>query len=247
MPDNDGVKAVTSTFWSLLDAPARTALHQAGHPRSFAPQDVILRQNELSDHLLVIRRGCVKVIAYTDLGYQAVLAIRNAGDLLGEQAGLDGGPRSAAVHALTPVEALIVPADRFTTAMHTHPAVGAAVRHVLSARLREADRGRASAAEAVQARLAALLLDLGERYGRPRDGARSDGSGPDAAPGPGSREVRIALPLSQDDLAGLVLSSRRTVSRVLEQWRARGWVETGRRSLVLRELDQLKDQAAQGS
>jgi CRP-like cAMP-binding protein len=62
-----------------------------------------------------------------------------------------------------------------------------------------------------------LLLRLAERFGRPEAGG----------------SVRIELPLSQDDLAGLVLTTRRTVGRVLELWRQRGWVRTGRRYVVL--------------
>ncbi|MEK8143918.1 cyclic nucleotide-binding domain-containing protein [Streptomyces sp. M10(2022)] len=41
-----------------------------------------------------------------------MLAIRRAGELLGEQAALDGGPRSATLSALTRVEALMIPRPR---------------------------------------------------------------------------------------------------------------------------------------
>ncbi|MGW8888880.1 Crp/Fnr family transcriptional regulator [Streptomyces sp. NPDC055749] len=218
----------SAPFWSLLDEPARAELSRLGHLRGFAPRTHLLQQNEISDHLLVVRRGCVKVSAHSAEGYLAVLALRNPGDLLGEQAGLDGGPRSATLTALTPVDALVVPALAFDTAARTLPVITAARQQVLSARLREADRHRAAAgSDAVQARLAALLLELGGVYGR-RTAAGS---------------VQIALPLSQDDLAGLVLSSRRTVSRVFEQWRGSGWVTTGRNRLVIDDPDALKQQA----
>ncbi|WP_328910655.1 Crp/Fnr family transcriptional regulator [Streptomyces sp. NBC_00234] len=215
-------------FWSLLDGPAQAELSRLGHLRSFAPRTHLLRQNEISDHLLVVRRGCVKVSAHSADGYLAVLALRNPGDLLGEQAGLDGGPRSATLTALTPVDALVLPAPAFDAAARALPVITSARQQVLSARLREADRHRAAAgSDAVQARLAALLLELGDGYGR----RTASGS------------VQIALPLSQDDLAGLVLSSRRTVSRVFEQWRGSGWVTTGRNRLVIDDPDALKQQA----
>lgn len=218
-------------FWSLLDDDARLALRRIGHLEAFAAKDHLLQENELTDHLLVVRRGCVKVTALSADGYQAVLAIRNAGDLLGEQAGLDGGPRSATLTALTTVEALIIPASAFRSAARDHSAIAAAMQQVLSARLRDADSQRTSTGgEAIQARLAALLLELGERYGR-----RSD-----------SGALLIALPLSQDDIAGLVLGSRRTVSRILEQWRGNGWVTTGRNRLVVENPDALKRECGEG-
>ncbi|WP_256961872.1 Crp/Fnr family transcriptional regulator [Streptomyces sp. NRRL B-24572] len=212
-------------FWSLLDEDTRAELIGIGSMVTFPPKETLLRQYDLTDHVLVVRRGCVKVAANSAAGYQAVLAIRNAGDLLGEQAALDGGPRSATLTSLTRVEALMIPSLLFRAAARASPTLGLALQQVLSERLREADGYRAAAgSEAVQARLAALLLELGAEYGRPA----GDGS------------VLIALPLSQDDFAGLVLSSRRTVSRVFEQWRGHGWVTTGRNRLTIDRWDELK-------
>ncbi|MCN9241981.1 Crp/Fnr family transcriptional regulator [Streptomyces sp. RY43-2] len=219
-----------SPFWDLLDDPARTALRRAGQVAAYAAREELLRQNDLSDHLLVVGRGCVKVTTVSAAGYQAVLALRNPGDLLGEQAGLDGGPRSATLSAVTPVRALVIPAGAFRSAARAHPVITGAVHQVLSARLRDADRQRTSAgADPLGSRLAGLLLDLAATHGRRRT----------------SGAVEIGLPLSQDDLAGLVLGSRRTVSRVLEQWRADGWVTTGRTHLTIENPDALK-QAREG-
>lgn len=212
-------------FWDLLDAPARAALRDAGKVASYATREHLLRQNDLTDHLLVLGSGCVKVTAVSAAGYQAVLALRGPGDLLGEQAGLDGGARSATLTALTPVHALRIPAPAFKDAGRDHPAITGAVHQVLSARLRDADRQRTAAgADTLAARLADLLLDLAAAYGRRH----------------ASGAVEIGLPLSQDDFAGLVLGSRRTVSRVLEQWRADGWVTTGRTHVTVDNPDALK-------
>ncbi|MFE7509813.1 Crp/Fnr family transcriptional regulator [Streptomyces sp. NPDC057540] len=219
------------TFWDLLDDDSRAQLRGIGRMTAFPPKVTLLRQHDLTDDVLVVRRGCVKVVANSAAGYQAVLAIRNAGDLLGEQAALDGRPRSATLTALTRVEALVIPSPLFREAARSGPALAFALQQVLSSRLREADGYRAAAgSEAVQARLAALLLELGAEYGRPvRSGS-----------------VLIDLPLSQDDFAGLVLSSRRTVSRVFEQWRGRGWVTTGRNRLTIDRPDELKKLSGTG-
>ncbi|RKT17552.1 CRP-like cAMP-binding protein [Streptomyces sp. 1114.5] len=205
-------------FWRLLDAPARAELTAVARRVRYPAGAALLQQHEHSDHLLVIERGCVKVLVESGAGYRAILAIRGDGDLLGEQAGLDGGARSATLHALTEVTALHIPLSRFGAVQHANPAVAQALQQVLSGRLRDADQQRAATGSAVvRPRLAALLLELAERYGDP-------------AP---TGEVRISLPLSQDDLAGLVLSSRRTVNRLLEEWRDAGWLRTGRREIEL--------------
>ena len=182
--------------------------------------------NDTSSDVLLLRRGCVKVVCHIDDGHQVVIGIRDAGDLVGELAALDGEPRSASVYAISDVEALVVPSGRFYGFVRQHPDTAVALHTSLSARLREADRYRTAAAtEPVSRRLAALLLELGDRYGEP------DGTG----------AVLIDLPLCQDELAGLLLTSRRTIGRALMKLRRNGVVLTGRREIVLRKPASLRE------
>lgn len=213
-----------ATFWSWLGQDARDALVRGARPVRYRSGDTLLRAGDHSDHLVVVRSGCVKVVLDSSSGHSAVLALRGPGDLLGEQAGIGATTRSATLLALTDVTCWTLPLAEFRRLQQAEAGIGAALQRVLSQRLREADRMRAAAAEPVQTRLAALLLELGDRYG-------SDS---------GDGQVRIRLPLSQDDLAGLVVSSRRTVSRVFEQWRQNGWVVTGRLEVLLLRVDVLQ-------
>lgn len=218
-----------ASFWSLLEEEDRAVLYRASMVRVVEGGDVIVAQNDTSDYLLVILSGCVKVLRDSASGYRAVLALRGPGDLLGEQAGIDGRNRSATLLAVMPGQVLILTLDRFRQLAARRPGITKARDKVLSGRLREADGQRLSVSEPVAPRLAALLLELGDRFGRP---------------GPRPGQVRIELPLSQGDLAGLVLSSLRTVTRVLEQWRDQEWVLTGRQSLQLLAVDHLRTVAA---
>jgi CRP/FNR family transcriptional regulator, cyclic AMP receptor protein len=211
-------------FWQLLTAQQREALAAAGQTRRYAPGDVLIGEHEHTDHVVVIRGGCVKVATQAVDGYEAVLALRDGGDLVGELAGLDGGPRSATLRALTYVEALVIPAARFAAFRAAHPSADAALHRVVSSRLREADQYRTAAgAQDTAQRLAVLLLDLAGRYGV----AQPEGT-------------VIGLPLGHDDFAGLILTSTRTVARILERWRASGWVLTGRRSITVTDLAALR-------
>ncbi|QMU74567.1 Crp/Fnr family transcriptional regulator [Streptacidiphilus sp. PB12-B1b] len=216
-----------ATFWSWLGPDARDALVRAARPVRHQPGETLLRAGEHSDHLVVVRSGCVKVMLDSSTGHSAVLALRGPGDLLGEQAGIGGTTRSATLQALTDVTCWTLPLAEFSRLQLAEAGIGAALQRVLSERLREADRMRAATAEPVQTRLAALLLELAARYGSESD----DG------------QARVHLPLSQDDLAGLVVSSRRTVSRVFEQWRQNGWVVTGRLEVRVLRVDVLRSLA----
>ena len=73
-------------------------------------------------------------------------------------------------------------------------------------------------------RVARLLLQLDQRYGVP------------AATG----GTKIAVTLTQHDLAAFVGASPRAVARVMESWRQRDIVVTGRRWVVIRRPSELR-------
>ena len=212
-------------FWYALGDAQRAALLRMGTRRFYQPEDVLVREHDRTDFVLVLLEGCVKVSATARHGYHVILGLRDAGELVGELAGADGGRRSATLTAMTEVEALHLPAATFQPFLRREPATAAVLRRTLTARLREADRSRAAAgAEPTEQRLAALLLHLGQRYGTRTD----DG------------QLLIDLPLSQQELAGLTLTSQRTLGRLLEQWRDRGLIATGRRRIHLHDVAALK-------
>ncbi|BCJ51945.1 hypothetical protein Asp14428_34200 [Actinoplanes sp. NBRC 14428] len=216
-------------FWYALRDYQRAALTRMGTMRYYHPGDVLVREQDRSDFAFVLLDGCVKVSALGHHGYQAILGLRDAGEVVGELAGLDGGHRSATLTAMTEVEALQLPAASFVPFVRAEAEVAAILRRTLSTRLREADRSRAAAgAESAQQRLAALLLHLGRRYGSPEP----------------EGELVIELALSQQDLAGLVLTSHRSLGRILSLWRRDNLVLTGRKRVVLvrpAELAKLAD------
>jgi len=210
-------------FWGALSPADQEGLRQLATVRNFADESMIINQDDEPRFVMVILRGCVKVIARDTTGYQAILALRDSGDIVGEMASIDGVPRSATVQAIGNVRALIVRSSDFRIYTRSHPDASDVLQRCISARLREADRHRTTATRPVAKRLAAVLLDLAERHGQP------DGDG----------AIVIDLPLSQDDLAGLLSVSRRTVSRVMENWRRDEIVLTGRRSIVIKDPDRL--------
>lgn len=212
-------------FWYALTDQHRAELREMGTRNDYRPETVVIREGERTDFAFVVMDGCVKVSATGRHGYQTILGLRDAGELVGELAGLDGGRRSATVSALSPVEGLLLPADRFGPFLRRNPGAAAILHRTVSMRLREADRYRSAAgSEAVPQRFAALLLHLAKRYG-----LQVDGGG-----------VLIDLPLSQEDLAGLILTSKRTLGRILESWRADDIIVTGRRTMLLHSVDALR-------
>ena len=177
--------------------------------------------------MLVVVSGRVKVFSLTEHGEEIVLAVRGPGALLGELSAVDGAPRSASVAALEPVVALVVPIAAFTEFLRGHADAAIALLQLVTGKLRDSDRKRVEvAAYDIPARVARRLVELADRFGEP------DGQG-----------VRIAVALSQDELAGWVGASREAVAKALRVLRDRGFVTTGRRTMTVLDLDGLRRRA----
>lgn len=65
-------------------------------------------------------------------------AVLGPGDWFGELALLDGGPRTATITAVTPLEVTVLSAAEFRGLLHTAPSIGLKFLSNLSGRLRDA-------------------------------------------------------------------------------------------------------------
>ena len=228
-PDDGGLDDRVP-FLARLETDDRSALLSLGHELTFTPRMVLIHQHEPSSHVLFLVHGWTKVTASAANGYEALLALRGPGDVVGESAALTGRPRSATVTALEAVRAVAVEHERFKDFLNHSPAVSFALLGLTADRTRAADRRRLEfASMSVRERFAVLLLDLARTHGR----RTPDG-------------IELSIPLSKQELAGSVGASREMVQRLLRELRDKEAVATGRRTLLIMRPDILRRIAAAG-
>ncbi|MFI7641275.1 Crp/Fnr family transcriptional regulator [Nonomuraea sp. NPDC049400] len=212
-------------FLSMLTDEEVAALRAAGRLRRWDRGTTVINEGDTSDWVLVLLEGRVKCSSHTSAGTEVVLAVRGPGALLGEMSAIDGSPRSATVTALEPISGIVV--RDFSSFLESHGRIAVLLMQLLTAKLRDADRKRIEyGAFDTTGRVATRLLELAERYGEQTNSG-----------------VRVALPLSQDELAGWTGASREAVSKALRTLRDRGLIETGRRRVVIHDLDGLRRRA----
>jgi CRP/FNR family cyclic AMP-dependent transcriptional regulator len=175
----------------------------------------------------IITSGRTKVSYYTDDGDEVVLAIRGPDTLLGELSAIDGEPPSATVTAIEPTETIVISVDDFTDFLESHVGAAMLMLRVLTHRLRDAERKRIEFGSSdTLSRVARRLVEMADRFGE----KVNDG-------------VRIDLAMTQDELAGWAGSSREAVSKALRSLRNRGWIETHRRFITVRDIAALRKRA----
>lgn len=217
------------TFLSLLDPAVREELCALGNARRYPPGALLLHEGQANAPVMILREGRVKVTTLASSGRELMLAVEGAGAVIGELAALDAGPCSATVTALDRVDAILLLPGAFRGFLQERPDTAMLLLSLLGARVRDGDRKRVEfGALDTVGRVAARLVELAQRFGEPE---------PDGA-------VRITVALSQEELAGWIGSSREATVKALGQLRGLGWVQTGRRHLLVQDLEALRRRAA---
>lgn len=218
-PDDDD-----RTFLDSLDRATTAGLVGLGRTRTFRGQEVLSRQGEPGDTVLIVLSGLVKVAVSSAAGDEVLLGIYGRGELLGEVSALSRAARSATVTGHAPGAVVEIPAARFRVFVAERPHLLGAVLAPAAQRLRRADRHRLSyAGTDVGGRVASTLLGWAERHGEDSD-----------------EGVVIGVPASRRELAQAVAASEKTVDDVLTILSRAGLVRTGRRRFVLVDTDGLR-------
>ncbi len=200
------------------------ALRQLGVGRRHQRGTYLMLEGDRSDHALLICTGRVKIVRTSEEGRESVVAVRGAGEVVGELTALAGAARNASIVALCDVTVRAIPANELLAFVSSRPAVSRAMIRQLAMRLHEATSRQADAAgyDSLR-RVARVLLEQAEHYGEQVIG------GVKAGPG-----------LTQQELAGLVSASPTSVARALARLRSQGLVTTARRSVVILDLEGMR-------
>ena len=199
------------TLLHMLDPEARDALLALGTRRAFAPGEALITEGGPEKEVFLLLSGCVKVVRHPAEGRTLLLSIRVRGDVVGEMAALENDePRSATVVAATRVRAQVVGQRPFLALLDARPAMERVVSRAVVAKVRLITRHRVDVTGApVLFRLARMLEYLLESH---------------ATPCP--EGLRIDVPLSQSELAGLIGASAPSLHRALRYLRGRGVLST---------------------
>jgi CRP-like cAMP-binding protein len=166
---------------------------------------------------MAILKGRVRVCSYSADGREVVLNIMTAGQVFGEIAMIDGGPRTADVFAMEPTELLVLSRRDFLPFLERNPSVAVKLLEVMCQRL----RWTSSQVEDfffldLKSRLAKRLLQLaaiGRRHADPSSG--------------------IDVQVSQQLLANMIGTSREAVNKQLRIWEGAGLIELKRGSITI--------------
>ncbi len=199
-----------------LDA---TLLHQLATEasvRRIHRGDVLFSEGDEADELFVVASGRIAVANKSADGRESVIALVETGDLFGEMPLFDGQGRSAEARALTTSEVMALPYPPIRQMYADRPDLLWHVVSMLARRLRVTNEALADSVFLdVTGRTAKRLLELA------------------------GDATEFTLPITQEELAGMVGASRERVNKAIAQFVRLGWIEQSDRRYVISNREEL--------
>ena len=175
--------------------------------RRVSKNQTIVEEGLSGDYMYVIREGHVKVTKLSGDGREKILELLGPGDFFGEMSLLDDAPRSASVKSLTETHILALSRPDFLKELRRNPDLGMAVIQELTRRVRQMDEQASSLSfQRVRERTQGLLVRLA------KDDVVQNGR-------------RVTPPLTHQQIADMIGTSRETVTRIVKRLKDQGWLE----------------------
>ncbi|MFM2071667.1 MAG: hypothetical protein RLZZ623_1930 [Actinomycetota bacterium] len=211
----------SSEFFAAAAPEVISTIAASGHERNLIRGDVLFKEGDAADALYVVIRGRLAMaIANPIDNRETVVSLMEPGDLFGEMAMLDDGSRSAMARALEPSSVFAIPYDSVRTILKAQPELLWGVSRLLAQRLRVMDEILADSVFLdVTGRTAKRLLELSE----------------------GSDE--FTLPVTQEELAGMVGASRERVNKAIASFIRLGWIDQHERRYTILKRPSLEIRA----
>lgn len=182
---------------------------------------VFYQPEDVGEVLFLVKSGQVQLYRISPEGKKLVIATLGHGTLFGEMALLGQQMHNAFAEALDDCLILVMSRADLERLILNKPVVGLRMLEITGRRLNDAEaRLEDMAFKGIPARLASLLLRLAAE-----------------------RDSRDILGLTHQDLAETIGTYRETATQVLNDMKAQGLIEIGRKRITIKDPDKLLEVA----
>lgn len=207
-------------LFRALDAETRAEVAGKAKVTGLRRGDVVFDVGDPAEELYAVRSGLIAIGIRAADGRESMVALMEPGDVFGELSLFDGKGRSAAARALEPSELVAIPYPPIREVLTERPELLWSVVGLLAERLRATDEALADSVFLdVTGRTAKRLLEMS---------AGSD---------------EFTLPVTQEELAGLVGASRERVNKAISAFIRLGWLEQNERRYRITNREHLERRA----
>ncbi|WP_040948272.1 Crp/Fnr family transcriptional regulator [Gorillibacterium massiliense] len=193
--------------------------------RTYRKRAVVFTEGADKESVFFIQKGLVKAYKTDESGHEHIISYLRTGDMFPHTGFFNHDPYPATTKAIVESRILAIPVRSFEALMMDVPAIAVKVMRVMSEKIRELqDNLQKMTGQDVQDRGVSFLVKLAEDYGTERNG-----------------KIRIDIPMTNQDFANVVGTTRESINRLITQLRKDDLIETNRSGFIILDLDGLRN------
>lgn len=195
-------------------------LDRISYMKAYKRREQVYSQGDPGDVVYLLKKGRIKIYKLSPDGKELILAILESGEIFGEMALIDEGPRDTIAEALDETLICFVRRRDFELLLKKKPSLARHITKIIGMRRREIENQLENLVfRSAPSRLALLLMSLAEKHGVYDN-----------------RGIILNVKLSQQEMANLIGTARETTSALLNEFKRLGVIDIQRRRIKI--LDQ---------
>jgi CRP-like cAMP-binding protein len=209
--------------------PVRKLIYSKAVPKTFKPGEFVFRNGEEGPYYMAaVMSGRLRMAVHSLEGKEMLITMVERGEIFGEMSLLDSSPRAVDVVAETDCTCLIIMQEDFLPILSSFPGVMLGIMRMMCHRMRlYAHTLELIALQNLPARFVRYLLRQARDYGEEKDG-----------------KIIIRAGLSQADIGRQLATSRESINKQLKIFITRGYIAMDGDSMVVLDMDALKEMIA---
>lgn len=194
--------------------------------RFIPKKGIIFAEGEMKEAVFFIMDGLVKTYKTDENGHEQIVSFLKTGDMFPHTGFFHLHPYPATAEAIIETNLLAIPVQTFEQLMLGNPEIAIKMMRVMGAKIRELqEKLQVLTGQDVRNRVISFLIMLADQHGVAKD-----------------NKITINLPMTHQEFANSVGTTRETINRLLNQLDKDGILKTERNRIVIFDMDVLKQQ-----
>lgn len=193
--------------------------------RNVSKKSVIFSEGAKKEAVYFIHEGLVKTYKTDENGHEQIVSFLKTGDMFPHTGFFDQHPYPATAEAIIDTQLLAIPVQLFEQLMMNNPSIAIKMMRVMGGKIRELqEKLQVLTGQDVKQRALSFLLMMADQHGEVKDD-----------------KITINLPMTHQEFANSVGTTRETINRLLNQLEKEGILEVERNRIVIINLRTLKE------
>ncbi len=211
-----------TTFFSRLNQNEIKKIKDIAINKSYKKGEYIFYEGDPGNQFFMIIKGKVKLVKMIANGDEHILSIFTKNDIIAEVVAFDHGNYPASAVALEETQLAVFANNSIEELIEKNPQIGLKLLKEMSARLRRSQQViRDLALKDSPGKMIGILKVLAKKHGKKK-----------------GNKIEIDLPLTQQEIANMIGTSRETVSRIFRKFEEDGILKTSRNKIVILDINE---------